>query len=185
VKHPFHERQFNSIWKNVWKEKGYELEQDQNFLDRLLIMNNQHVHIGTVEFKPYLISSEHYLNQLAPFAEQEEIAAAPHRVMEVDKVALLKEHRGPNLSRLLAAIVHYSEYYNYEYTVCLLEPVFFRALRVSFRIPVKQVGSRIPYKGDDVIPSLINCSQIYQNKTNFDWVHQQLPPFANSKSHVL
>ncbi|MNN79183.1 hypothetical protein D3C81_1958060 [compost metagenome] len=88
---------------------------------------------------------------------------------EVDKVAVLKDHRGKNLDRLLATIVLFAEKHQIKNYVTLLEPVLFRALKISFHVPMSRVGNRIYYKGDDVIPAIIHAEQFYENKESYSW----------------
>jgi len=48
--------------------------------------------------------------------------------------------------------------------------MFYKALRNVYKIPLKAVGEKIYYKGDYVIPALINPKEIYQNKKNYCWI---------------
>ncbi|EPY10914.1 hypothetical protein SAMN04488689_104182 [Paenibacillus sp. cl6col] len=160
---------YRSIWTTVWKEMGFELESAAHPLEQVIVFNEEGVAVGTFELKLYS-ESACMLNEVAPFAEQPEVMNAPEQVAEVDKVALLKEHRGHNIDRLLSSIVHYSRKHGILQCACLLEPVFARALRVSFHVPMRKVGKKMFYKGDDVIPTLIHVGAIWQNPAKFDWL---------------
>lgn len=161
---------FDRIWKEVWREKGFELEREHEVLDRMIIQNEDGLSVGTIEFKPYNLEEINPIDQIAPFREQPELIASSAHVAEVDKVALLKQHRGPNISRLLSAMVHYADKHQIYYYVCLLEPVFARALRISFQVPLRQIAGRVAYKGDDVVPAIICAGEVYEHKSNFEWL---------------
>ncbi|MCR8643251.1 hypothetical protein NV379_11320 [Paenibacillus sp. N1-5-1-14] len=161
---------FQHIWKEVWNEKGYELEDCQHVLDQLLVRNAEGMEVGTVEFKSYNLDKNNPLNLIAPFDRQPELIGTQGPILEIDKVALLREHRGNNLARLMSTIVHYAKAHQCYYGVCLLEPVFARALRVSFHVPMRQISKRIVYKGDDVVPTIIYLGEIFQQSSQFDWL---------------
>ncbi|MFD0620966.1 hypothetical protein ACFQZR_26355 [Paenibacillus sp. GCM10027629] len=162
--------EFHRIWTEVWREKGFELEYGQEVLDRLIVSDEEGVHVGTFEIKPYHAEKSNPIHQIAPFHEQPELIEPSARVAEVDKVALLKQYRGPNISRLLSAMVHYADKHHLNYFICLLEPVFARALRVSFHVPTTQIAGRTAYKGDDVIPTIIHVREVRENKSDFEWL---------------
>jgi len=161
---------FHRIWTEVWQEKGFEIEPELEVLDRMIIHNEDGLSVGTVEFRPYHAEENNPILRIAPFHEQPELADPSAHVAEVDKVALLKQYRGPNISRLLSAMVHYADKHRLRYLICLLEPVFARALRVSFHIPARQIAGRVVYKGDDVIPTIIHVGEICEHKSDFDWL---------------
>ncbi|WP_410772468.1 hypothetical protein [Fontibacillus sp. BL9] len=159
---------FNGIWTEAWLEQGFELEFAEEVLGRCLVYNEENAPVATVEMKPYSPEMDG-LNRLAPFKEHPAILAHPESIAEVDKVALHKDHRGKNLDRLLATIVLYAEENGIINYVTLLEPLLFRALKISFHVPMSRVGERIFYKGADVIPTIIHAAQFYENKENYEW----------------
>ncbi len=161
---------FHSIWMEAWMEKGFEPEFAENVLGRCLVYDEAGVPVGTVEFKPYVPHSDEPLNRLAPFDDHPAImCSGPGEIAEVDKVALLKQYRGRNLNRLLATIVLFAEQNGIRHYVTLLEPTLFRALRISFHVPLTQVGERQFYKGDDVIPAIIHAAEFYEHPERYDW----------------
>jgi hypothetical protein len=168
---------FNQIWMECWLEKGYVLENENGPSDRYLIKNSTGQQIGTIEFKPYNLDLSNNINTVFPFHEIDEIAINPRSVIEIDKVAILKQYRGKNLDRLLSLFVHYSEKNHISHCVVLLERMFSKALRNVYKIPLKAVGDKIYYKGDYVIPAIIYPQEIYQNKKNYSWIlnDQQAP----------
>ncbi len=170
---------FNGIWTEAWAEQGFELEFAEEVLGRCLIYDEANVPVATVEMKPYSRDMDG-LNKLAPFKDHPAIQADPNHIVEVDKVALHKDHRGKNLDRLLATIVMFAEEHQIRNYVTLLEPVLFRALKISFHVPMSKVGERIFYKGADVIPAIIHAAEFYENKERYDWfmktAHKQQQP---------
>lgn len=124
--------------------------------------------VATVELKPYCLDRSS-LNELAPFAGHPLLQQDKDHIAEVDKVALHKQHRGKNLDRVLATIVQFAERNKIRQYVTLLDPLLYRALRISFHVPMSRVGERIYYKGADVIPTIIHAAEFYENKGSFDW----------------
>lgn len=161
---------FNEIWMECWLEKGYVLENENGPSDRYLITDAKDQKIGTIEFKPYHLGIQNNINTIFPFHEIEDLAANPRLVIEIDKVAILKEFRGKNLDRLLSVFVHYSEKHEISYCVVLLERMFYKALRNVYKIPLNAVGEKVYYKGDYVIPAIIYPKEIYQNKKDYSWL---------------
>ncbi|MEF2969128.1 hypothetical protein V3851_25425 [Paenibacillus sp. M1] len=162
------ELMFNKIWTEAWLEQGFELEFSEEAVGRCLVFDEAEMPVATVEMKPYTPEMTG-LNRLAPFNEHPAILADPWRTVEVDKVALHKEHRGKNLDRLLATIVLFAEERNIRNYVTLLEPVLFRALKISFHVPMSRVGERFFYKGADVIPAIIHAAEFYEHKESYEW----------------
>lgn len=160
---------FNYIWTTVWMEKGFELEYSDQSLERFMAVSEEGEYVGTTEIKPYSIY-ESKINQEAPFADHSKLILAEGAVAEIDKVAVLKEHRGHFIADLLSAIAHFGEKNQLRYYVALLEPVFLRALRITFQIPFEKIGNKIFYKGDYVIPVIIDVREVYENKERYLWI---------------
>jgi hypothetical protein len=161
---------FNQIWMECWLEKGYFLENGADQTERYIITDTKERKVGTIEFKPYTLDTKNTINTVFPFHELESIIKKPDSVIEIDKVAILKEFRGKNLDRLLSLFVHYTEERNINYCVVLLERVFYKALKNVYKIPLEAVGEKIYYKGDYVIPAIIYPKEIYQNKIDYSWI---------------
>ncbi|NIK75927.1 hypothetical protein FHS15_001034 [Paenibacillus castaneae] len=160
---------FNDIWTSVWKEKGYELEYSDHPLARYIIVTPDGQYIGTAEINSFNKNCSS-LMKVATLHKHILAAAEKGLVAEIDKIALLKSYRGSYLSDLLSSIVFFADQHHYRYFVSLLEPVFYRALRVSFRIPMEKIGNETYYKGDYVIPVLFDTHQMYMNMPSFNWL---------------
>jgi len=161
---------FNEIWMECWLEKGYMLDPRFDETDRFIILDQANKEIGTIEFKSYFPSLQNYINTVFPFHEINKIEMNPMKVIEIDKVSILKEYRGKNLERLLSLFVHYTDFYQMNYCVVLLERVFYRALRTVYKIPIEAVSEQMYYKGDYVIPAIIHSKEVYTNKENYPWI---------------
>lgn len=160
---------FNSIWTSVWMEKGYELEFSEQVLERFVIVSTDRSYVGTCEIKPYSIH-ESMINESASFAEHPKLIQAEGSVAEIDKMAVLEEYRGLFIADLLSAVVHYGEENQLRYYVALLEPVFLRALRITFKVPYEKIGSKVYYKGDYVVPVILDLEKVYKNKEQYSWI---------------
>jgi len=160
---------FNHIWTTVWKEKGYELEYSDQVFARYLIITSEGRAVGTTEIKPFIPSISPILKLVEHSADFLELANTGH-VGEIDKVALLPNYRGRYTSDLLSSLIHYFTNHHQRYFVSLLEPIFSRALRISYHIPMEQIGPKTYYKGDDVIPFLFDSKQIANAMNEFNWL---------------
>ncbi|PZT54248.1 GNAT family N-acetyltransferase [Paenibacillus silvae] len=159
---------FNGIWTTVWTEKGFELEFSEKFLERYVVITEEGHYVGSIEIKPY--TPESLINEIGPFWEHPLIKEDVSRVAEIDKLAILSTFRGRYVADLLSAIVHYAEMKQISYYVMLLEPVLMRALRISYHVPIEKVAGRVFYKGEDVIPSIVNAREVYTHKERFPWL---------------
>lgn len=161
---------FNGIWSTVWRENGYELEFEDQVLDRFIIMTEEGNCVGTSEIKPYDRTSP--INEVAPFHLHPKVIAAGGAIAEIDKIALLKSFRskGALVSSILSSAVYCAEKRELRYFVSLLEPIFLRALKITFKVPLERVGEKVFYKGDDVIPVLFHMEEMYRNKHRYDWL---------------
>jgi len=160
---------FHSIWTTVWLEKGFELEFTEQVLERIVILTKDGDYVGTTEIKPYSIH-ESMINEAAPFAKHPKLIQAEGAVAEIDKMAMLRQYRGDFIADLLSAVVYYGEESRLRYYVALLEPVFLRALRITFQIPFEKVGGKVYYKGDHVVPVIIDLEEVYNNKEQYLWI---------------
>lgn len=159
---------FNGIWTTVWTEKGFELEFSEEFLERYVVVTEEGHYVGSIEIKPY--GEESLMNEIGPFLEHPLIQAEMGNIAEIDKLAILSTFRGRYVTDLLSAIVHYAEMNQISYYAMLLEPVLMRALRISYHVPVQKIGGRVFYKGEDVIPAIVNAREVYTHKEQFPWL---------------
>ncbi|MEC0093339.1 hypothetical protein [Paenibacillus macquariensis] len=169
VESKFELDRFNHIWTTVWLEKGYDLDFTEEVLERFVIVTEEGEHIGTSEITPYSIH-ESEINQIAPFADHPKLIQAEGAVAIIDKMAVLKHYRGHFIADLLSAAVLFGEENKLKYYVALMEPVFQRALRITFHVPIEKVGGKVYYKGDYVVPVIIDVEEVYNNKEQYPWI---------------
>jgi len=170
---------FHFIWMTAWKEKGFEFEFSQDVLERYVVITPELKHVGSIEFKSYdPLRSK--VNDIAPFYNHDLVRNAPSKVAEVDKVALLPEYRGKYIDELLTAAVHFAALGGYDTYVSLLEPIFYRALRITFKVPMTKVGKEVYYKGGTVIPVLFHMNEMVSNLDRYTWLSKQYKEDARS-----
>lgn len=162
---------FNGIWTTVWREKGFDLEFSELVLAQNIISTENGDYVGTAEIKPYFTDFRSEINKFAPFSEHPCIIATSDKIAEVDKIALLKTYRskGEHVANILSSIIYSATKLKVNYVVTLLEPVFMRALKVTFKIPMERVGEKTFYKGDYVIPAIIDIGYMIKHIEKFSW----------------
>lgn len=159
---------FNGVWTTVWLEKGYDLEFSERILERYVVVTKEGHYVGTTEIKPF--SSGSSINETAGFDRHPAVMQAEGAVAEIDKMAVLQSYRGHFISELLSALVDFGEKNKLKYYVALLEPVLQRALRISFKIPMEKVSQKVFYKGDYVVPTILNVEEVYNHKDRYSWI---------------
>jgi hypothetical protein len=160
---------FNFIWMTAWREKGFQFEFSEQVLERYLVITDDGEFAGSVEIKPYTGTGE--LDNVAPFREHPLIQADPTLAAEIDKVALLPEYRRRYTSDLLSAGIYSAWTRGIHYMLALLEPVFWRALRITYHVPMETIGEKTFYKGGQVIPTLIKVREIYDHPADYPWLN--------------
>jgi GNAT superfamily N-acetyltransferase len=178
---------YNFIWKSVFKEKGFELEDynGKNPIERYLILNNFNQFpefIGTVEYVKYDPKQGTNVEDLFPFSSVPEVRMNLGNIAEIDKVAILKEHRGKGaFEKILYTNAQYAEKHGIKYFIALLEIMLYRSLGPMYHIPVKKVGEVILKDSYQVVPVLIDMEWILNNvETHYPWYIKMV---ANTLSH--
>ncbi|MFF2480499.1 hypothetical protein [Paenibacillus sp. NPDC058071] len=166
---------FNSIWTTVWKEKNYELEYSASALERYVALSNEGEYVGCAEYKRYEPGSSS-MESVIDVRQHPLIAANLCSIGEIEKMAVLMQYRGHPLADLLSSAVQCAEKHQIRYYLALLEPIFYRALRITFHVPMERLGEKAFYKGDYVIPTLIRVEEVYNNKSQYDWLVLQDDP---------
>lgn len=162
---------FNGIWTTVWHESGYELEFSQDVLACNIVYNEDNQAIGCAEIKPYYLDLRSSINKYAPFLEHSFVKQAAGNIGECDKVALLKSFRGKGIytNWLLTSICISAQKNNLTAIVSLLEPMFMRALKRYYKVPIEEVSSPFFYKGDYVVPVVMDVGYINAHRKQFNW----------------
>ncbi|OUM96049.1 MAG: hypothetical protein A9Z00_06805 [Thermobacillus sp. ZCTH02-B1] len=164
---------YHFIWMTAWREKGYEFEFSPVVLERWLVLTPEGQPVGTAEYKPFLPGSSAF-ETVADIGRMPELAEKRRLVAEIDKFALLPEHRGRHyVDDLAASVVLTARKHGIRWFVSLLEPKFCRAIRFLFHPPMTVLGPRTFYKGDDVIPVVIDVKDVLADPEAFN---VKLPP---------
>ncbi|GAB6552691.1 hypothetical protein bcgnr5378_05880 [Bacillus cereus] len=152
---------FNGIWEECWNEKGFGLEYFQG-TDQFIFWKDGQA-VGCVEIKKYSLKNEAF-----PFSGCEQLKGKFDTVMEVDKLSILKEFRGKGmLEDIMYFLSEYMKEKELTYFTALLEPRLYLTLKRS--LLVEQVGEKLHYKGDDVVPSIINVHKAIQKLEEKKW----------------
>lgn len=158
---------FDSIWMEVWDEKGFEHETTEGEA-YLLYVEEQPA--GTVQFIPYDPEQASELHRVFDFSEIERVRNSGGRVFIIDKFAIVKAFRSTSaLDLLMFSLFEYAEKRRQLYAVALLDPLLYRLIRFHYHFKVERVGGRTEYKGAEVIPILIDSRYFLDRKGEFDW----------------
>jgi len=163
---------YHFIWMTAWKEKGYEFEFSSAVLERWLVVTPEGEPVGTAEFRPFLPGASAF-EAIADIGRMPELVRNRLQVAEIDKYAILPEHRGKYVDDLVAAAVLVARKHGIRWFVTLLEPMFCRAIRILYHPPMTQLGPKTFYKGDDVIPVVIDVQDV---KAHPERYNIKLPP---------
>ncbi len=169
---------FHYIWMTAWREKGYAFEFSEDVLDRYLVIGPDGSFVGTSEYRGYDPDTSAFASVLGR-QETLDLNLDPTIVAEIDKFAILPEYRGKIVSELLWSGVLVARERGIRYFVSLLDPIFHRALRIAYRAPITIVGAKTFYKGDYVLPVVINISEMAANPANYG-IPEPAPSFATS-----
>jgi hypothetical protein len=159
---------FNKIWIECWKEKGYELEFTET-ADRFIIQDDKGNNFGTVEFIKY-INGQNNCEQVFNFNAIPEIIQFSDQVIEIDKISILKNYRGKNIERLFYSIYNYSIEHNIKYGIGLIEPLFYKTLKLFYKFPIFKLSKQVFYKGDWVIPIIFKFEYFNKDKESYTWI---------------
>jgi hypothetical protein len=163
---------YNFIWMTAWREKGYDFEFSPAVLERWLVVTPGGEPVGTAEFKPFLPGVSAF-ESVADIGRMPELVRDRRKVAEIDKYAVLPEHRGKYVDDLVAAAVLVAREHGIRWFVTLLEPTFCRAIRILYHPPMTELGPRTFYKGDDVIPVVIDVRDVAARPERYN---VKLPP---------
>src|SRR5690606_32711051 len=97
----------------------------------------------------------------------------------IDKFAILPEYRGKIVQELIWSGIQVARERGIRYFVSLLDPIFHRALRFTYRAPITIVGSKTYYKGDYVLPSVIDIAAMAADPAKFG-IAEPAAPFATT-----
>lgn len=148
---PIEQKQFNFIWETCWKEKGFELEYFNTPHQYLFYKNN--IPVACIELKEFNPKVQGIF-QFCP-----ELRGHEHQIYEIDKLSILKDFRSEGvLKEIFLLLAEVSAENNIKYFVALMEPNLYTSL-VEHHFPLKEANERFYYKGDYVVPVLLDVNK--------------------------
>lgn len=154
---------FYSIVDAVWAEKNYERERFEG-TDKFLLKADDGDWGAVLEASPMEKSDPIIRELFLPYIKD-------LSVIDIPTIAVLPQYRGNLGTKTVSLSVKYCEEQGYENVISVNNPVFFRALKVTYKMPLTKLDQAIDYKGSPFIPAILHISQIYRNKSDYPWLH--------------
>ena len=174
---------FNRIWIECWNEKGYELEFTPHS-DKFIILDENGKGIGTTEFIKYNIG-KNACEEVYSYKDLVQVKNNIDRIVEIDKIALSKTFRGKNVEKILYIIYKYTKDNNIPIGIGLMEPIFYKAMKLFYKIPITKLSKKKFYKGDWVIPVIIDVEYIHNNPQEFKLISELESTFVDIESNYI
>lgn len=153
---------FYSIVDSVWAEKHYTPERFDG-TDKFLLRNEEEPWGAVLEISPIEKSDPQIKELFLPYVNG-------LSVVDMPTIAVLPQYRGKLGTKTIALGVKYCEEHKIEHIISVNNPVFFRAIKVSYNIPLTRIQDFIDYKGVPFIPAILHISHVYQNKHQYPWL---------------
>jgi len=158
---------FNSIWKESFLQENYELEECKENATRYLVENAEGEKNGTVEIIPYTMDKKKSAVEDMFLFSSLEITKKTSlcHIYEIDKLSVGKHKKTGTLENILHALLYFAEKHRVHYYYALINPLLFRALKITYGFPVEKAGRII--KTDDYIiqPMFIDMQKTLQTQT--------------------
>lgn len=148
---------FHHIKRLVWEGASYDMEYGRDGSD-LYIAYIDGVPGGTFEFTPYPQFTRLFMKELFIDAVNEDMSA-----VELDSFAVLPEYRGELGREIIRFMIYYAQKNGYTHGIGISAPYVFKSFNNTYHIRSEQVGEKIWYKGDDVIPTLFHLKEVYDH----------------------
>lgn len=142
---------FNSIWKESFTKENYELGECEGPATRYLVKNAEGETNGTVEIIPYSMDKEKSTVEDMFLFSSLDITkkTSLQHIYEIDKLSVGKYKKTGTLENILDVLLYFAKQHNVHYYYALINPLLFRALKITYGFPVKKAGKLI--KTDDYI----------------------------------
>ncbi|WP_246944996.1 hypothetical protein [Bacillus pinisoli] len=164
-------RIFDSVWIPAWQEKGFDLECLLGPVDRYLIKDNHEEVIGTVGFRAYNFDSP--IDDVYPFKTNQIICNNKNNIIEIDKLAIIKEQRGiENLERVLLTIIDYARHRDYQYYIATIDAAFYKVIQKIYPTSLYTLHKRIKYKDTYLVPIIIDAHYTLSNTHKYYWLRK-------------
>ncbi|WP_099354748.1 hypothetical protein [Fredinandcohnia onubensis] len=164
---------FDKIWMKVYSEKNYDLEPYQGKdVYRFLVQHKQNnSYVGTIEIILNYCKNGNSYEQLFPFSKLDEVSEHINKVIIIQKISIKSElQREGYLEFLLYTLYILTKQYNLKYGIAFIEPKLYLALKMIYSISVKKVGNKFLYKGDVVIPVVIDLHNTLNRENEITWL---------------
>lgn len=153
----------NKGWEeNNWK---YEIVERQD-VKKFLVLGVQGNFIGTFEIIPFQPEKGTAIDDVFLFSQHPEVLNAFDEVIyELDKLTILREHRGvTSIILMFEALLEVSAKYKIDKYLTLPRHSFFRLLH-RFKLPIKALGEAVIYEPENskLIPSIVNMEEGFES----------------------
>lgn len=155
-----------------WLEMHYTMECMLGDITRYIVFSENDLPVGTLEmipYKPYISSDLD--DKYYPFKKEKVVAENIGRVVEIDSVSILPEHRKEgNIERIAYTVSEHCRKNNINYVIGLMNPLLYLALRGTYRVPVKNMGKA--NRKAKYYPIIMDIKQVYTNLDKFPWLSE-------------
>jgi hypothetical protein len=178
---------FNKLWLENWTKNFKEDQPFKGKAHRYIVKSPKGVDAGSVEINDYnpvlktldTLRESSNVEDLFAFSQLEEVKQNQGRIIEIDKVSILKEFQNTEvLLNILAVIVSHFKHQNVKYAATLMDPKFFRKI-TRLKIFSRKVGEvdsgQIDY---EIYPVLIEAEKIMKNIEMYPYIDQDIVNYA-------
>lgn len=173
---------FNSILSDVYSKNGYDFDVVQSWekssLYLILSSSRDPLEVvGTVEVKPYFPNIS-VIERSFPFSNNQILQGDGLNIAEIGRVTIIESHQSSGaFDNLLSTLAQHTQSYGIDFYVALMDRRLYRALLMSYGIPVTALGEKRFYKGHVVIPVLIDVRFAMSNSENYKWLKNKELPY--------
>lgn len=178
VKNEEERGKFERLVQESWNDYGLKYESHGG--EKFLILNKEGVVVGTIEMCHYQ-PQKSFVDKWFPYYKDDLISQQNKKVVQISNVSIQAAHRGQkNLERILAMIYRFGQWHNIEYFIGLMEPMFYKSLKIHYKLPINKIGKLVRLKHYPVVPIVINFQQFKSDKKQEDLI-ELLRELTNSK----
>ena len=166
------EKDFDEFYETLtpsWIEKGYTMECILGAVTRYVILDDEGTTIGTTEMIPYEPQVSSDIDKFYPFEKEGIVADNIQKVIEIESISILPDYRKKgNVERIAYTILEHCRKNNFEYGIGLMNPLFYLAIRGTYKIPIKNFH-KTNRKGK-YYPIIIAIKKVYDNIDDYSWL---------------
>ncbi len=167
------------IWEQACKQMNYESEDYHIDVHGggvyYLILDEKGNPIGTAEAGPFVPGGFSTLEEYYEFSKDKRFVLHAERIMEIDKLCLLKGHqRRGYFKHFLYLFLYHTHKYNMKYFIGSMESKFFRGLNIFYHFhPERLTEDDLEYDGFSLVPVYIDAQDIWNKREEFDWYDEE------------